>query len=386
MTLELSSIRFAGDFPEIALSAEEVAARDADVAAAALGRYLANAVEVTVQTFPGLYSIISSVASLLEQSSWRAFVYSDWQHSASCFLVNNVESEEVQPILAVSGQLIRDFSEAGIKFVIGHEFGHAMFEHHGYPCPEESESDSERSFLLELRRAAELTADRVGLLVVQDRDSAIRACLQMASGLPEAHLGQYAANSFLQQLPKIVEDATHCDFEDYTHPPLPLRALNIDLLSRSNVFRGPDKAHLEDSLGIEEVDERLFEAMGQVRGGRGVSSATKCADLAAFWAVAALFSADNRYTRSEQDWMQLRFGKRLSTGALRFMKNHGRESTHQALIRFRRHCPQVRDARQILRRVTKELILEASTASACSDNRKNRVLKACLEMLESRQT
>jgi hypothetical protein len=323
------------------------------------------------------------VAVSLEQVSWRAFVFSDWKYSASCFLVHDEHSGEVQPILALSGQIVRDFSEAGIQFVIGHEFGHAMFEHHGYPSPDESESDSERSFLLELRRAAEFTADRIGLMVVRDRDSAIRACLQLASGLPESHFGPLAANHFLQQLPKIAEDATHCDFEDHTHPPLPLRALNLDLLSRCDVFRGRAEPSLESSLSIEEIDEMLFDAMGLVRGGRGVSSATKCADLAAFWAVAALFSADNRYSRSEQDWMQHKFGVRRSTGALRFMQNHGRDSTHQALLRFRHHCPQVRDARRILRTVTKKLILEASAASGCSDDRQNNVLRACLRLLES---
>lgn len=383
MTLDLSAVRFSGDFPDIALSAEEVASRDADVAAVALGRYLADAVEVTEQTFPELHSIINSVATSLEQVSWRAFVFSDWQYSASCFLVHDAYSGQVQPILALSGQIIRDFSEAGIQFVIGHEFGHAMFEHHGYPSPDESESDSERSFLLELRRAAEITADRVGLMVVQDRDSAIRACLQLASGLPESYFGPCAANHFLQQLPKIAEDTAHCDFEDHTHPPLPLRALNLDLLSRSEAFQGQRAHHQEKSFSIEKVDEMLFDAMGLVRGGRGVSSATKCAELAAFWAVAALFSADNRYSRAEQNWMQLRFGERRSAGALRFMQHHGKDSTHQALQRFRHHCPQVRDARQILRSVTKELILEASAASGCSNDRQNRVLRACLELLES---
>jgi Zn-dependent protease with chaperone function len=75
-------------------------------------------------------------------------------------------------VLALSSQLVRDFEGAALKFVVGHEFGHALFQHHGYPRPGDTNSKSEAAYLFDLCRSAEFSADRVGLAVAGDSDAA----------------------------------------------------------------------------------------------------------------------------------------------------------------------------------------------------------------------
>ena len=383
MSLKLEAVRFSGDDPEIALTGEEVAARDSRETTRALRRLHSHAVRITHRTTPSLHVLLENVAQEVDRPNWRAFVYPDSQHAASCFLADRGHGQGSELILSLSSQLVRDFDEQCLSFVIGHEFGHALFEHHGYPQPNEAESDSERSFLLELHRAAEFTADRVGLMLAGDCDAAIRGCLQLASGLPAHFLGQEAAGHFVAQLEDIGDTSAQQDFEEQSHPPLPLRAHNLDLFSKCDIFSSTWHESQEEQLAIEKVDELLFESMGTLRGGHGASSASKCADLASFWAVVALYSADNRYSQAEQSWIQSRFGERRSSGAMRFMKQHGKNSTSHAMSRFKNHCPHIRDARKILRRVVTEVLQDAVRACDTPDQRQRKVLEVCLRMLDS---
>ncbi len=383
MNRELKDIRFAGDSPDEALSKEEVAERTAASSQAAIRRFLLNGMEIGSASLPGVWSLIRETAGSLGFPDWRAFVFPSADHAAFCFLAPVPGSSSPQVVLALSSQIIRDLDDVGLRFVIGHELGHAVFNHHGYPDPQDAESESERTFLLELKRSAEFSADRVGLLASKDLKASIRSCIQLASGLPLDYLGDDAESAFISQMREVGEAGTAGDLEDATHPPLPIRALNLGLFARSHHFANTVGSSQGRLLEMEAIDSSLYEALGKLRGGRGAASATKCADLASFWAVVALFASDNRYSSNEQEWLTGRFGRRRGEGALRFMSNYGKESSDRALHRFRAYCPKVKDARMILRSQVTQMLEEAASVAGLDHPRTSKTFRFCLEALKA---
>lgn len=383
MTPNLEDLRFAGDSPDEALSKEEVAERTAASSQAAIRRFLLNGMEVVSDSLPGIWSLIRGTAGGLGFPDWRAFVFPSGDHAAFCFLAPVPRSSSPQVVLALSSQIIRDLDEAGLRFVIGHELGHAVFNHHGYPDPQNAESESERTFLLELKRSAEFSADRVGLLASRDLRASIRTCIQLASGLPLDYLGDDAESAFITQVKEIGESGAAGDLEDATHPPLPIRALNLGLFARSHHCASRAGSAHGGFLEMDAIDSSLYEALGKLRGGRGATSATKCADLASFWAVVALFASDNRYSSNEQRWLTSQFGRRRGEGALRFMSNFGKKSSDRALHRFRAYCPQVKDARMILKGRVIEMLEEAAAVAGLDNPRTSKTFRFCLDALKA---
>src|SRR5687768_2985696 len=95
-------------------------------------------------------------------------------------------------IICLSSRLLEVFTPAELRFVIGHEMGHAAFDHFGIPMPLVAIIEDlggtlvSRPTSLQLYiwcRAAEISADRVGLVCAQDPEAAASGFFKIASGL-----------------------------------------------------------------------------------------------------------------------------------------------------------------------------------------------------------
>ncbi len=129
-----------------------------------------------------------------------------------------------------------------LLYVLGHELGHALLGHLETPRvddPSVGGLTCLRSFALQ--RYEELSADRVGLLCCRDVHTALRAEFVLTTGVVNrAVLG--APSAFLEHARRAVDEleaarghAVHLGFD--THPYGEMRALAIELFSRSTTFR-----------------------------------------------------------------------------------------------------------------------------------------------------
>ncbi len=107
-------------------------------------------------------------------------------------------------IVVLSSRLVDAFSPAELRFVLGHELGHIVFDHLGIPMPGIASlrsnsalqaKDETAPYVLERRellplfvwcRAAELSADRAGLVSAGGLEPAATALFKLASGLSTA--------------------------------------------------------------------------------------------------------------------------------------------------------------------------------------------------------
>ncbi len=184
-------------------------------------------------------------------------------------------------ILGLSSRLLEEFSPAELRFVLGHELGHALFDHLGIPMPITATIEDIGGTLVsravQLRlfvwcRAAEVSADRAGLLCAGDAETAATAFFKMSSGLSRPVI-KTDLESFASQVESMASapSASHEVRDDddtldcfSTHPYTPVRVRALLAFGKSQAFRerigaGGGDLSLDDVEQIVERDLSLME-------------------------------------------------------------------------------------------------------------------------------
>jgi len=255
---------------------------------------LANALRINENMVPKLHEIITvSRQSADVRSDVHAFVYPSHEVQAS---VSREPNGSV--LLAISSSAVTMLSHDELRFVIGHEMGHVAFDHIDMPVHLVPDDPNEE--YLELQRAAEISADRVGYLQVRSLDVAVSAMAKMASGLDARHL-EFNPASFIQQVRDLkMHPAIGVAFS--THPPLPIRARALVGLAATEVLerQGPQEMRRLADLDVQIERDLLLASYGH----GGPSSAR---DLG-FWKTVKVFLQDGTFSKNEQDWVSDNFG------------------------------------------------------------------------------
>ena len=140
---------------------------------------------------PGLQECIRQVCLRLRipLTSFEAFVYSSDEVQASC-----LARGQQRFLLRFSSALIDLLDENEFKFVVGHEIAHFLFEHDSAVS---SFSGSIELYLL--KRAQEVSADRLGFIACGSVEVATRTLMKSLSGLSSKHL-RFDVRKFVEQL------------------------------------------------------------------------------------------------------------------------------------------------------------------------------------------
>ena len=175
-------------------------------------------------------------------------------------------------ILGLSARLVEDFSPEELRFVLGHEMGHAVFDHFGIPMPVtaviEDIGGTLVSRAVQLRlfvwcRAAEVSADRAGLLCAGDPEVAASAFFKLSSGLSKPGLISADLEAFASQVESMASaPSAAVDVRDdddtldcfATHPYTPVRVRALLAFGKSSAFRRL-AGKGDDGLGLEEVEQ-----------------------------------------------------------------------------------------------------------------------------------
>ncbi len=184
-------------------------------------------------------------------------------------------------ILGLSSRLLEEFSPAELRFVLGHELGHALFDHFGIPMPVTATIEDIGGTLVsravQLRlfvwcRAAEVSADRAGLLCAGDPEVAATAFFKMSSGLSRPVI-KTDLEAFASQVESMASapSAAHEVRDDddtldcfSTHPYTPVRVRALLAFGKSSAYaarlgRSGGDLSLDDVEQVVERDLALME-------------------------------------------------------------------------------------------------------------------------------
>ena len=216
-------------------------------------RLLATSVRLSRNMAPWLHEMTDDCIKKLGVTiPVELYVYASPTYNAAC-----VKPEDGRLFIMFSSSLLEAFEDSELKFVVGHELGHYLYDHHDIPIGYLLKGNATPSPKLALQlttwsRYAEISADRAGAHCAQDPIGVARSLFKLASGL-SGKLVNFNIDEFMKQVDEMqLEDAEPgqgAPQEDWfmTHPFSPLRVRALRLYNASVLAK-------KDGTSIEELE------------------------------------------------------------------------------------------------------------------------------------
>jgi Zn-dependent protease with chaperone function len=231
---------------------------------------LGDAVRVTEALLPEVYGVYRECLESIG-GGWVGdlFVCQNPVYNASVF----AQGETFD--LLVHSSLLNEFSPEELRFVFGHELGHVVFRHSAFPARELVGALGERepaaaALLLRWSRAAEVSADRVGMLCCGKLGAASSALFRTASGLAgvdedrvlRSLRDQYDALEAALSRPGAGSAGVR------SHPMIPIRFKAIELAALDVIAFGRGAGGFS-SRGFRQVDRQIASALQRLEASAG---------------------------------------------------------------------------------------------------------------------
>ena len=282
-----------------------------------LSNLLSTSIRITEDIIPKVYKSIKSVFKKLKvENQFDFFVTSDtYQANASC----NLMSVSSKPYIILTSKLIELLNDKELEFVIGHEVAHYIYQHALYPNPQTTENRSLKLNILNLGRAAEISADRIGFLACGDLESSLRTNLKLASGLNDKHLN-FKFSAYLDQLREL-ETLGKSETQLFsTHPSFLIRMQALIWFSMTKEYHEFFETKKKGSYSISDIDKKIENSIKKVIGNEIEVSNKEIIDRALLWGSLNLYLIDKKFTKSEQSKFIKQFGEKKALKAISFLK------------------------------------------------------------------
>lgn len=266
-------------------------------------------VRVTADITPSIFGSLSLAASRLSVpgAAIDAFVYESPEVQATC-----VSDGDSRCLIRISSGLARLLSADEMQFVFGHEIGHHLLRHARHGGFDLDSIDG-----LRIRRAGEVSADRLGLVACGSLDVAIRAMLKVTSGLSD-DLIRFDVRSFLAQLAS-TEDADSGLTE--SHPSMGVRCRAV--MWFASEYDATSRSLPEHRRQI--MDDRVARDLDRYSDATALRVVAMAADELALWLAIEAILADGRVSKAEQVWLRSEFGDDTADGAIRMIQSQARD-------------------------------------------------------------
>jgi hypothetical protein len=280
---------------------------------------LASAIKITPGLFPALAEGLRNLGdSMMLKEEVDCFVVASPEIQAYC--IPHQSSDCEQFTVVISSALVERLKIDEIRFVIGHEVGHFLCGHWRYPNEDEEGSLGDRLATLRLMRAAEISADRIGMLACGSLEHACAAMIKVAAGLGEPHLQPDIPSILLQFRELARGDGTESAIWT-THPIIPLRVrslLRFEPICRAIRQNG---TYIEEDL--TKVDDAIEVDFHKSSGFALQKISDKQLEMARIWGLVSLFAADGVISKAEQHLMIENLGRETTMKVLKFLKSQG---------------------------------------------------------------
>jgi len=271
-----------------------------------LSNLLTNSVRVSKEILPKVGKAIETVFKRIEiENNFNFFVTADNnQANASCSLMSSAS----RPDIVLTSRLIELLSLEELQFVIGHEVAHYVYQHALYPNHNNVDDRNLKLNILNLSRAAEISADRIGFLACNNLDNSLRANFKLASGLSDKNFN-FKPSTYLDQL-RDLEDLGKSSSELWsTHPSFLIRMQSLIWFSMTKEYHEFFDIKKKGTYNLREVDEKLDQKIKKVTGDELEILNKKIYENALIWGSLDIYLSDKKFSKVEQNEFSKRFGK-----------------------------------------------------------------------------
>jgi uncharacterized tellurite resistance protein B-like protein len=181
--------------------------------------------------------------------------------NASCFPPHNGVI-----YIHLTSAILEKLNEGELAFVIGHEIGHFLYQHHflnpGMLLKQLGHhlSPSESISLFSWMRYGELSADRIGLICCGDFQAACTANFKISSGVTTEALS-FSLEEYLTQFSEMEQEMAQGggNIDDFysTHPINPIRVVALDIFYKSETFTKPYLPEKQFEYTEDQMEKKI---------------------------------------------------------------------------------------------------------------------------------
>jgi len=220
---------------------------------------LSNTVLLSEAIAPRIYTICSEIQGKLGFAEKIDF-YLQSSSDINAFSINGYE--QVPNLICFTSALIQQMNDDELRFVIGHEIGHLIYDHNKLDVVQRFLNKKEDERLpamialhyLRFIKYAEISADRVGYIAIPDIHVVTNTFFKLTCGLSEEHLN-FVASEYLKQLDRIREIGVGDLYSSHPNPMIRIQSL-MHFADSELAPRPAAKA-----LTREELDSRVSALM-----------------------------------------------------------------------------------------------------------------------------
>ena len=270
-----------------------------------LSNLLTNSVRVDKEILPKVGEAIETVFKRIKiENNFNFFITADNnQANASCSLMSSAS----RPDIILTSRLIELLSIEELQFVIGHEVAHYVYQHALYPNHNNVEDRNLKLNILNLSRAAEISADRIGFLACSSLEDALKANFKLASGLSDKYFN-FKPSTYLDQL-RDLQDLGKSSSELWsTHPSFLIRMQSLIWFSMTKEYHDFFDQKKRGTYSLKEVDKKLDLKIRKVTGDEIAKSNKEIYEKALIWGSLDIYLSDKKFSKEEQDEFSKRFG------------------------------------------------------------------------------
>lgn len=306
------SIRFFGDQPR----APKAACPAASTQLRSFFKH--NELQISDAVTPSLFKVLATAAQRLRMKPHQieAFVYESPNVQAACIVRDGDCC-----LIRMSSGLVNLLSPEELAFVVGHEVGHHLFSH-------THATHEERSLEEQLAaRAAEISADRTGLVACGSIAVAARALMKSLSGLPD-RLIRFDISQYLAQFGNT---SITTSSQNLTHPSMGVRCRALLWFSAATGATNGTVSEHDKVI----VDDRVSKDLKRYIDSAAVEEIDSAERSLALWAAVDAIVRDGRLTKTEQEWLITIFGANAAGSVVAMLASCSREEA-QLLVASRR--------------------------------------------------
>ena len=272
-----------------------------------LSYLLTNSVKIDKEIFPKVGEAIETVFKRIKiENVFNFFITADNnQANASCNLMTSAS----RPDIVLTSRLIELLSLEELQFVIGHEVAHFVYQHALYPNHNNISETNLKLNVLNLSRAAEISADRIGFLACSNLDAALKANFKLASGLSEKHFN-FKPSTYLDQL-RDLEDLGKSSTELWsTHPSFLIRMQSLIWFSMTKEYHEFFDIKKKGTYILSDIDKKIDKKIKKITGDQIENSNKSIYENALIWGSLDVYLSDKKFTKEEQEEFVNRFGEK----------------------------------------------------------------------------
>lgn len=272
-----------------------------------LSYLLTNSVKIDKEIFPKVGEAIETVFKRIKiENVFNFFITADNnQANASCNLMTSAS----RPDIVLTSRLIELLSLEELQFVIGHEVAHFVYQHALYPNHNNISETNLKLNVLNLSRAAEISADRIGFLACANLDAALKANFKLASGLSDKHFN-FKPSTYLDQL-RDLEDLGKSSTELWsTHPSFLIRMQSLIWFSMTKEYHEFFDIKKKGTYILSDIDEKIDKKIKKITGDQIENSNKSIYENALIWGSLDVYLSDKKFTKEEQEEFINRFGEK----------------------------------------------------------------------------